>query len=116
MGPPAPIQQKRLALARRPRLVQVQDRPTGYRVAHGATMILPKHQREETRMPTTLTRLAVAVAAGLCIVASTASSSWAQTFPDRPIRFFVPFPAGGSTDAVARAMQPALEKILGQPV
>jgi tripartite-type tricarboxylate transporter receptor subunit TctC len=42
--------------------------------------------------------------------------SWAQSFPDRPIRFFVPFPAGGSTDAVARAMQPALEKILGQPV
>ena len=39
-----------------------------------------------------------------------------QTYPDRPIRFFVPFPAGGSTDAVARAMQPALEKILGQPV
>ena len=28
----------------------------------------------------------------------------------------MPFPAGGSTDAVARAMQPALEKILGQPV
>jgi tripartite-type tricarboxylate transporter receptor subunit TctC len=40
----------------------------------------------------------------------------AQSFPDRPIRFFVPFPAGGSTDAVARAIQPALEKILGQPV
>ena len=36
--------------------------------------------------------------------------------PKKPIRFFVPFPAGGSTDAVARAMQPALEKILGQPV
>jgi tripartite-type tricarboxylate transporter receptor subunit TctC len=40
----------------------------------------------------------------------------AQTYPDKPLRFFVPFPAGGSTDAVARAMQPALEKILGQPV
>jgi tripartite-type tricarboxylate transporter receptor subunit TctC len=42
--------------------------------------------------------------------------SWAQTYPTKPIRFIVPFPAGGSTDAVARAMQPALEKILGQPV
>jgi len=42
--------------------------------------------------------------------------SWAQTYPSKPIRFIVPFPAGGSTDAVARAMQPALEKILGQPV
>ena len=43
-------------------------------------------------------------------------SAGAQAFPDKPLRFFVPFPAGGSTDAVARAMQPALEKILGQPV
>jgi tripartite-type tricarboxylate transporter receptor subunit TctC len=42
--------------------------------------------------------------------------SWAQTYPSKPIRFIVPFPAGGSTDAVARAMQPALEKILGQPM
>jgi tripartite-type tricarboxylate transporter receptor subunit TctC len=42
--------------------------------------------------------------------------SWAQTYPSKPLRFIVPFPAGGSTDAVARAMQPALEKILGQPV
>jgi tripartite-type tricarboxylate transporter receptor subunit TctC len=42
--------------------------------------------------------------------------SRAQSWPDKPLRFFVPFPAGGSTDAVARAMQPALEKILGQPV
>jgi tripartite-type tricarboxylate transporter receptor subunit TctC len=42
--------------------------------------------------------------------------AWAQTYPSRPIRFFVPFPAGGSTDAVARALQPALEKLLGQTI
>jgi tripartite-type tricarboxylate transporter receptor subunit TctC len=45
-----------------------------------------------------------------------AGPSIAETYPDRPIRFFVPFPAGGSTDAVARAMAPALEKRLGQTV
>jgi tripartite-type tricarboxylate transporter receptor subunit TctC len=45
-----------------------------------------------------------------------AGASVAETYPDRPIRFFVPFPAGGSTDAVARAMAPALEKRLGQTV
>jgi tripartite-type tricarboxylate transporter receptor subunit TctC len=50
------------------------------------------------------------------VVAGSGSLSWAQTYPSKPIRFIVPFPAGGSTDAVARAMQPALEKILGQPV
>ena len=56
--------------------------------------------------------VAVLLAFGLPAI----GSSGAQTYPDRPIRFFVPFPAGGSTDAVARAMAPALEKILGQTV
>jgi tripartite-type tricarboxylate transporter receptor subunit TctC len=58
----------------------------------------------------------VAAAAVFAIAAGLVSPSGAQTFPDRPLRFFVPFPAGGSTDAVARAMQPALEKLLGQTV
>jgi len=58
--------------------------------------------------------LMAAVAIGLGPIV--AGPSQAETFPNRPIRFFVPFPAGGSTDAVARAMQPALEKILGQSV
>jgi tripartite-type tricarboxylate transporter receptor subunit TctC len=37
-------------------------------------------------------------------------------YPERPIRFIIPFPPGGSTDVIARAMQPKLEKLLGQPV
>jgi tripartite-type tricarboxylate transporter receptor subunit TctC len=60
-------------------------------------------------------RLILAIAVGITGIA-TLSLSWAETYPSKPIRFIVPFPAGGSTDAVARAMQPALEKILGQPV
>jgi tripartite-type tricarboxylate transporter receptor subunit TctC len=60
-------------------------------------------------------RMILALGAGaLCIAA--AGPVVAQTYPSKPIRFFVPFPAGGSTDAVARALQPALEKILKQPV
>ena len=35
----------------------------------------------------------------------------AQTYPSKPIHFIVPFPAGGATDAAARAIQPLLEKI-----
>src|SRR5437763_9894717 len=68
-------------------------------------------------MPNPVSRRSIAIvaAAAIAAIGSVAPSS-AQSFPDRPIRFFVPFPAGGSTDAVARAMQPALEKILGQPV
>jgi tripartite-type tricarboxylate transporter receptor subunit TctC len=37
-------------------------------------------------------------------------------FPERPIRFILSHPPGGSADVIARLMQPKLEKILGQPV
>ena len=67
-------------------------------------------------MRSKLLRLVALAAIGLGPVLLPVGPSFAQTYPDRPIRFFVPFPAGGSTDAVARAMAPALEKILGQPV
>ena len=53
---------------------------------------------------------------GLGATSWPANQARALVFPDKPIRFYVPFPAGGSTDAVARAIQPALEKNLGQPV
>ena len=45
-----------------------------------------------------------------------ASSSWAQGFPNRPMRLVVPFPAGGGTDSVARAIADGLSRELGQPV
>ena len=63
-----------------------------------------------------LLRLALLIAICLGVTSGLANKAWTQVFPNKPIRFLVPFPAGGSTDAVARAMQPALEKILGQPV
>lgn len=40
----------------------------------------------------------------------------AQTYPDRPIRMIVPYPAGGSTDILARAILQPLTDILGKPV
>src|SRR5262245_4826065 len=63
-------------------------------------------------MPSQARRLILAIGFAIAGI----GLSWAQTYPSKPLRFIVPFPAGGSTDAVARAMQPALEKILGQPV
>lgn len=40
----------------------------------------------------------------------------ADNYPSRPIRLIVPYPAGGSTDIMARALQEPMAKILGQPL
>ena len=39
-----------------------------------------------------------------------------QGWPVRPLRIVVPFPPAGTTDLLARAMAPELQKALGQPV
>ncbi|HEX2545801.1 MAG TPA: tripartite tricarboxylate transporter substrate binding protein [Ramlibacter sp.] len=61
----------------------------------------------------------VRVAALAVLAASTfvAPAALAQSkFPEKPIRFIVPFPPGGGNDILARAMQPRLAELLGQPV
>ena len=40
----------------------------------------------------------------------------AQTFPDRPLRFVVPYVPGGSTDTSARIVSEKLSQLLGQTV
>jgi tripartite-type tricarboxylate transporter receptor subunit TctC len=37
-------------------------------------------------------------------------------WPDRPVRLIVPFPPGGSTDTIARIIQPKLSEALGKQV
>jgi tripartite-type tricarboxylate transporter receptor subunit TctC len=44
-----------------------------------------------------------------------AGSVQAAGFPDKAINVVVPFPAGGSTDAIARAIGPKVSAKLGQP-
>jgi tripartite-type tricarboxylate transporter receptor subunit TctC len=46
----------------------------------------------------------------------TGAASAQANYPNRPVRFIVPFAAGGSTDVIARALTEALGKELGQPV
>jgi len=45
-----------------------------------------------------------------------ATMAQAQEYPSKPIRFIVPFPPGGSSDLIARAIAPRLSERMGQPV
>ena len=57
--------------------------------------------------------LSIALCALLALYPALAS---AQTWPNRPIRFIIPFPPGGGLDHTARSIQPRLQELLGQPL
>src|SRR5207248_8069593 len=40
----------------------------------------------------------------------------AQSFPSKPIRVIVPYPAGGTSDILARSIGQKLSEALGQPI
>jgi tripartite-type tricarboxylate transporter receptor subunit TctC len=49
-------------------------------------------------------------------VAAFCGSVFAQAWPSKPIKFIVPFAAGGANDLMARAAAEGASKVLGQPV
>jgi len=62
---------------------------------------------------TTRRRLLQAIAMA---VSMAGGSAMAQAWPSKPISLIVPFPAGGTTDVLARALGEKLSQSLGQPV
>ena len=54
--------------------------------------------------------------AGGSLAASLARSAFSQTYPSHPIRYIVGFAPGGTSDTVARKINPLLAEKLGQPL
>jgi tripartite-type tricarboxylate transporter receptor subunit TctC len=56
------------------------------------------------------------LAAGAAALSARSRVAWAQSFPTRPIRLLVPFPPGGSYDAIARPWADKMKSLLGTVV
>ena len=57
------------------------------------------------------------IASAACLAMLTfANPAFAQDFPNKPLRWIVPFPPGGPTDSFSRPVAQKLSEILGQPV
>jgi len=65
-------------------------------------------------MPSTLRRRTLAIAAA--VLAFPFTSSFAQSYPTKPVRLIVPYAAGGGTDFFARTVGQKLGEGLGQTV
>jgi tripartite-type tricarboxylate transporter receptor subunit TctC len=63
-----------------------------------------------------LGRRTLLVTAALLLASATLPALAQDTWPSKPITVIVPFPPGGSTDAIARAIAPKAQQKLGQPL
>ena len=56
------------------------------------------------------------MAAGLIAGVAVSMTGLAQTYPDKPIKWVVPYPPGGTTDVVARSIAQAMSERLGAAI
>lgn len=62
------------------------------------------------------TRRLVTVLSALALASPLLVNAQAGGYPDKPVRFIVPYPPGGGTDVIARIVQQKLGQALGQSI
>jgi len=76
---------------------------------------LNKRQRSWKKNAMRISRLIGIALIGLLAIAD-ARAQGADSYPNRPVRLVVPFPAGGPTDILSRVVAQRLSDVWGQPV
>jgi tripartite-type tricarboxylate transporter receptor subunit TctC len=56
------------------------------------------------------------LAAGAAMLPAVSRFAWAQSYPNRPVRLVVPFPAGGPADTMSRILTEKMATLLGQAI
>jgi tripartite-type tricarboxylate transporter receptor subunit TctC len=58
----------------------------------------------------------VCILAAIVMTLASASAALGQSFPSKPVRLIMPFPAGSASDSITRALHEKLAETWGQPV
>jgi tripartite-type tricarboxylate transporter receptor subunit TctC len=93
----------------------VTDRNALWKIGGGTAVQVPAPTgRGRTAMSALLATSVIMVA--VLLVAASFAPLEAQQYPNKPIRFILPFPPGGATDILGRIIGQKLSERLGQPV